>query len=192
MTKEMTNSGLSPLQCQQLWRLLLNMFSGLLLPLFNSLSSYLILHTGNSKAAEAAGSAYYNPSNPHNVYMPMVSLLVVLVLGYMFLNFTCSLNFKPSSSLCLGYIIKYTLPVTNDAASSTKCHHPVYSRSNWDIYFWWFSVWYCVNRSSVFNVRAGAAPTIRTSSRLWQEKQLRLSQRHSFHFLSILNLFKTD
>ncbi|KAK1876949.1 WW domain-binding protein 2 [Dissostichus eleginoides] len=27
--------------------------------------------TGNSKAAEAAGSAYYNPSNPHNVYMPM-------------------------------------------------------------------------------------------------------------------------
>ncbi|XP_053299695.1 postacrosomal sheath WW domain-binding protein [Pleuronectes platessa] len=26
---------------------------------------------GNSKAAEAAGSAYYNPSNPHNVYMPM-------------------------------------------------------------------------------------------------------------------------
>uniref|UniRef100_A0A8C4H0J0 WBP2 N-terminal like n=1 Tax=Dicentrarchus labrax TaxID=13489 RepID=A0A8C4H0J0_DICLA len=25
----------------------------------------------NSKAAEAAGSAYYNPSNPHNVYMPM-------------------------------------------------------------------------------------------------------------------------
>uniref|UniRef100_A0AAQ6IN97 GRAM domain-containing protein n=1 Tax=Anabas testudineus TaxID=64144 RepID=A0AAQ6IN97_ANATE len=26
---------------------------------------------GNSKAAEAAGSAYYNPSNPHSVYMPM-------------------------------------------------------------------------------------------------------------------------
>ncbi|XP_034066126.1 postacrosomal sheath WW domain-binding protein [Gymnodraco acuticeps] len=26
---------------------------------------------GNSKAAEAAGSAYYNPSDPHNVYMPM-------------------------------------------------------------------------------------------------------------------------
>ncbi|KPP79626.1 postacrosomal sheath WW domain-binding protein-like [Scleropages formosus] len=26
---------------------------------------------GNPKAAEAAGSAYYNPSNPHNVYMPM-------------------------------------------------------------------------------------------------------------------------
>lgn len=23
-----------------------------------------------AKAAEAAGSAYYNPSNPHNVYMP--------------------------------------------------------------------------------------------------------------------------
>lgn len=32
--------------------------------------SCLILCTGNSKAAEAAGSAYYNPSNPHNVYMP--------------------------------------------------------------------------------------------------------------------------
>lgn len=26
---------------------------------------------GNPKAAEAAGSAYYNPNNPHNVYMPM-------------------------------------------------------------------------------------------------------------------------
>ncbi|KAM9780615.1 postacrosomal sheath WW domain-binding protein [Neosynchiropus ocellatus] len=26
---------------------------------------------GNAKAAEAASSAYYNPSNPHNVYMPM-------------------------------------------------------------------------------------------------------------------------
>ncbi|AWP18549.1 putative WW domain-binding protein 2-like isoform 3 [Scophthalmus maximus] len=26
---------------------------------------------GNSKAAEAAGSAYYNPNDPHNVYMPM-------------------------------------------------------------------------------------------------------------------------
>ncbi|XP_039621587.1 postacrosomal sheath WW domain-binding protein isoform X1 [Polypterus senegalus] len=26
---------------------------------------------GNSKAAEAASSAYYNPSNPHSVYMPM-------------------------------------------------------------------------------------------------------------------------
>ncbi|XP_030063499.1 postacrosomal sheath WW domain-binding protein [Microcaecilia unicolor] len=26
---------------------------------------------GGSKAAEAASSAYYNPANPHNVYMPM-------------------------------------------------------------------------------------------------------------------------
>ncbi|XP_056143445.1 postacrosomal sheath WW domain-binding protein [Lampris incognitus] len=26
---------------------------------------------GNSKATEAAGSAYYNPNNPHSVYMPM-------------------------------------------------------------------------------------------------------------------------
>lgn len=26
---------------------------------------------GNAKAAEAAGTAYYNPSNPHNIYMPM-------------------------------------------------------------------------------------------------------------------------
>ena len=24
----------------------------------------------DAKAAEAAGSAYYNPANPHNVYMP--------------------------------------------------------------------------------------------------------------------------
>lgn len=131
---EMTNSGLSPLKCQQLQRLLLNMFSGLLLPLFNSLSlSHLIFRTGNSKAAEAAGSAYYNPNNPHNVYMPMVSLPVVMF-------WFCFLNFKPSSSLFLRYIIKYTLPVTNDAASSTKCHPPECSRSNCDIYFWWFSV----------------------------------------------------
>ncbi|NXD17368.1 WBP2 protein, partial [Nothocercus nigrocapillus] len=28
---------------------------------------------GGSKAAEATSSAYYNPANPHNVYMPMVS-----------------------------------------------------------------------------------------------------------------------
>uniref|UniRef100_A0A671Q640 WW domain-binding protein 2-like n=1 Tax=Sinocyclocheilus anshuiensis TaxID=1608454 RepID=A0A671Q640_9TELE len=27
---------------------------------------------GNAKAAEAASSAFYNPSNPHSVYMPMV------------------------------------------------------------------------------------------------------------------------
>ncbi|XP_042672009.1 postacrosomal sheath WW domain-binding protein isoform X2 [Centrocercus urophasianus] len=27
--------------------------------------------SGNSKAMEAASSAYYNPANPHNVYMPM-------------------------------------------------------------------------------------------------------------------------
>lgn len=26
-----------------------------------------------AKAAEAAASAYYDPGNPHNVYMPMVS-----------------------------------------------------------------------------------------------------------------------
>ncbi|CAH2312223.1 postacrosomal sheath WW domain-binding [Pelobates cultripes] len=26
---------------------------------------------GGGKAAEAASSAYYNPANPHNVYMPM-------------------------------------------------------------------------------------------------------------------------
>lgn len=26
-----------------------------------------------AKAAEAAASAYYNPGNPHNVYMPTVS-----------------------------------------------------------------------------------------------------------------------
>uniref|UniRef100_A0A8C7Z3N6 WBP2 N-terminal like n=1 Tax=Oryzias sinensis TaxID=183150 RepID=A0A8C7Z3N6_9TELE len=30
----------------------------------------LLPRTGNPKAAEAAGSAYYNPNNPHSVYMP--------------------------------------------------------------------------------------------------------------------------
>ena len=29
--------------------------------------------TAEAKAAEAAASAYYNPGNPHNVYMPTVS-----------------------------------------------------------------------------------------------------------------------
>lgn len=33
---------------------------------------------GNSKAMEAASSAYYNPANPHNVYMPMVSTVPVV------------------------------------------------------------------------------------------------------------------
>jgi len=28
---------------------------------------------GDSKAMEATSMAYYNPANPHNVYMPMVS-----------------------------------------------------------------------------------------------------------------------
>lgn len=32
---------------------------------------------GNSKAMEAASSAYYNPANPHSVYMPMVSAVPV-------------------------------------------------------------------------------------------------------------------
>lgn len=32
---------------------------------------------GSNKAMEAASSAYYNPANPHNVYMPMVSGLCV-------------------------------------------------------------------------------------------------------------------
>lgn len=46
------------------------------LSVFISLSlTHPILCTGNSKAAEAAGSAYYNPNNPHTVYMPMVSCL---------------------------------------------------------------------------------------------------------------------
>lgn len=33
---------------------------------------------GGSKAMEAASSAYYNPANPHNVYMPMVSAVPVV------------------------------------------------------------------------------------------------------------------
>lgn len=33
---------------------------------------FLAVAPGNAKAAEAASSAFYNPSNPHGVYMPMV------------------------------------------------------------------------------------------------------------------------
>ncbi|XP_031683464.1 WW domain-binding protein 2-like [Oncorhynchus kisutch] len=33
--------------------------------------NWAALPAGNAKAAEAAGSAYFNPNNPHNVYMPM-------------------------------------------------------------------------------------------------------------------------
>lgn len=36
----------------------------------------LCVLTAEAKAAEAAASAYYNPGNPHNVYMPTVSGLV--------------------------------------------------------------------------------------------------------------------
>lgn len=32
--------------------------------------SCVFVFTAEAKAAEAAASAYYNPGNPHNVYMP--------------------------------------------------------------------------------------------------------------------------
>lgn len=35
--------------------------------------SCVFVFTAEAKAAEAAASAYYNPGNPHNVYMPTVS-----------------------------------------------------------------------------------------------------------------------
>lgn len=44
-----------------------------------NLISFFFLCTGNSKAAEAAGSAYFNPNNPHSVYMPAVSFLACLL-----------------------------------------------------------------------------------------------------------------
>lgn len=34
---------------------------------------HVFVFTAEAKAAEAAASAYYNPGNPHNVYMPTVS-----------------------------------------------------------------------------------------------------------------------
>lgn len=37
------------------------------------LSLCVFVLTAEAKAAEAAASAYYNPGNPHNVYMPTVS-----------------------------------------------------------------------------------------------------------------------
>jgi hypothetical protein len=37
------------------------------------LSPHVFALTAEAKAAEAAASAYYNPGNPHNVYMPTVS-----------------------------------------------------------------------------------------------------------------------
>ncbi len=37
-----------------------------------SISLCFSVAPGNTKAAEAASSAFYNPSNPHSVYMPMV------------------------------------------------------------------------------------------------------------------------
>lgn len=37
------------------------------------LSPGMCVLTAEAKAAEAAASAYYNPGNPHNVYMPTVS-----------------------------------------------------------------------------------------------------------------------
>lgn len=41
-----------------------------LVPISPCVCSHL---TAEAKAAEAAASAYYNPGNPHNVYMPTVS-----------------------------------------------------------------------------------------------------------------------
>lgn len=37
------------------------------------LSPSVFVLAAEAKAAEAAASAYYNPGNPHNVYMPTVS-----------------------------------------------------------------------------------------------------------------------
>lgn len=37
------------------------------------LSPSVFAFAAEAKAAEAAASAYYDPGNPHNVYMPMVS-----------------------------------------------------------------------------------------------------------------------
>lgn len=39
---------------------------------------------GNSKAMEAASSAYYNPANPHNVYMPVVSTVPLVCVCLLF------------------------------------------------------------------------------------------------------------
>lgn len=39
---------------------------------------------GSSKAMEATSSAYYNPANPHNVYMPMVSTVPVVCVCLLF------------------------------------------------------------------------------------------------------------
>jgi len=39
--------------------------------------------TAEAKAAEAAASAYYNPVNPHNVYMPTVSAEIKFPQGFL-------------------------------------------------------------------------------------------------------------
>lgn len=41
---------------------------------------FLTVAPGNAKAAEAASSAFYNPSNPHGVYMPTVRHMLSSVL----------------------------------------------------------------------------------------------------------------
>lgn len=40
--------------------------------------------TAEAKAAEAAASAYYNPVNPHNVYMPTVSSSIIFLSAWVF------------------------------------------------------------------------------------------------------------
>uniref|UniRef100_A0A7M4FP92 WBP2 N-terminal like n=1 Tax=Crocodylus porosus TaxID=8502 RepID=A0A7M4FP92_CROPO len=52
--------------------------------------------SGDSKAAEAASSAYYNPANPHNVYMPMVSIWLCgpVGSGTLLLLLACCLLFR--------------------------------------------------------------------------------------------------
>lgn len=61
----------------------------------------LVFCTGsNSKAAEAAGSAYYNPNNPHNVYMPMVSCFVSFPLNFLLSLISLKSSFRQFPEEC--------------------------------------------------------------------------------------------
>lgn len=97
--------------------------------------------SGNAKAAEAAGSAYFNPNNPHNVYMPMVrdllfspcpfsacTLCCVDVFISVFLRYSIAVysHIGTASSLCT-FCPSCSLPRLSREEEQLKLnnHHPL-------------------------------------------------------------------
>lgn len=94
------------------------------------LLSCLTSCSGNPKAAEAAGSAYYNPSNPHSVYMPMVRYLACVLLYYSCVGvrseYSCVSASSPFSFLfpCRSSLLHMRLSQTPLTRKTTEVQAP--------------------------------------------------------------------